>query len=153
MIKMLIQETSSPEDLATCADIWLESSLTAHSFISADFWRKNYEAMACRYLPASRVLLALADKEAAGFAAVKDGELAALFVRPAFQKRGLGFALLQKALSMEKNLRLTVYAKNHQAINFYSRHGFAKGAQSVCPLTGEAEMEMHKKAPAASGEG
>ena len=146
-----IKRLDRASDYELCADIWLESSLAAHGFISAAFWRDHRSAMAQRYLPESAVYLAVEENSGRilGFAALDGSCLAALFVRPADQGRGAGQALLKFLLTDAAELSLAVYLKNTRAIAFYKRHGFEAGEERVCPHTGETEMTMswHKKTP------
>ena len=146
---MFIRCLDRVEDYGVCADIWLESSLEAHDFIPAAFWREQRAAMAERYLPGSSVYLAVDEDSGRtlGFAALDGTHLAALFVRPEDQGRGLGRALLNYLFDRKDELSLAVYLKNSRAIALYLRHGFESGEAGVCPHTGEAEITMrwHKK--------
>ena len=147
----MIRRLDRPEDYGLCADIWLESSLAAHDFIPASFWRDQRSMMAERYLPGSAVYLAIDEGSGRilGFAALDGPRLAALFVRPEDQGRGVGRTLLNYLFDRKDELSLAVYLKNGRAIAFYLRQGFESGETGVCPHTGEAEMTMrwHKKTP------
>ena len=61
----------------------------------------------------------------AGFAVLIDGELDGLFVEPHLWRRGVGAALVEKAVHEARNrgLALTVTA-NPAALGFYERCGF-----------------------------
>lgn len=39
------------EDILPVVELWYETSIEAHDFISADYWKENKEAMATQYLP------------------------------------------------------------------------------------------------------
>ena len=58
-----------------------------------------------------------------GFVRVSGREIEKLFTDPAFLNRGIGAALLDRALT-EGADRLLVLEKNKKAIRFYERHGF-----------------------------
>ena len=144
---MKITQALLPSEIQSCADIWLESSIAAHSFIEPEFWRSNYSAMLEQYLPAADIYLAKDEEAIAGFAALYQGRLAALFVLPAWWSKGVGSLLLQLVQELHEELQLTVYAKNSRAISFYLRHGFATQQEQVCPHTREPELLMLWKKP------
>jgi len=61
----------------------------------------------------------------AGFAALGETMLDHLYVDPAQQGRGLGTALLERALERRpQGLELWVFQRNEGARRFYERHGF-----------------------------
>jgi len=70
-------------------------------------------------------IVAELDGKVAGFAAVVGGELDGLFVEPHLWRRGVGAALVEKAVHEARNrgLALTVTA-NPAALGFYERCGF-----------------------------
>ena len=145
---MAIHQASQPAELDVCADIWLESSLAAHDFIPAEFWLNNKERMIQEYLPAAVVFLATSGGIPAGFAALGDSRLEALFVRPSFQGSGIGRALLEHIFSLGgEPLTLSVYRKNTRAVRFYQYFGFEPLSVGRCPQTGEVELTMSQKKP------
>ncbi len=61
------------------------------------------------------------------FSAVKDGWLDHLYVVPAWQGRGIGGALLDRARRENPGgLSLWAFVANHRAIAFYGRAGFVE---------------------------
>lgn len=60
----------------------------------------------------------------AGFIAFREGWIAHLYVAPDQQRKGLGQALLGKALHDGEERRLWTFQKNARARRFYERHGF-----------------------------
>ena len=78
-------------------------------------------------LRTSRVTVAEVDGAVVAFSAVKDGWLDHLYVVPAQQGRGIGGALLARAMSENPGgLSLWAFAANHGAIAFYGRAGFVE---------------------------
>ncbi len=134
--------TEAPEAYVQCADIWLQASIAGHPFIEKAFWESNRQAMIDCCLPAARVLLARDDGEPAGFAAIRDDVLAALFVLPARWGQGVGRALLERLFEEHRELSLSVYLKNEPARLFYERLGFRPERRKLCPHTGEEELVM-----------
>ena len=59
-----------------------------------------------------------------GFVRVNGEEIEKLFVEAAFQKDGVGGALIRYAVETLGGRRLLVLEKNPRAIRFYERHGF-----------------------------
>lgn len=139
---MMIERTDNPFDLKKCADIWLDASIAAHTFIEPDFWISNHSVMAEEYLPASAVYIAKRQSEITGFAAICTGSLAALFVEPTEWGKGLGSELLCYVKDRHENLTLAVYKSNARAICFYQRHGFSIHKGQICSYTGEPELLM-----------
>ncbi|SCM72859.1 GCN5-related N-acetyltransferase (modular protein) [uncultured Desulfovibrio sp.] len=142
----------TPADYAACADIWLEASLLAHDFVDPALWTAQREAMARHYLPASQVTLFRHADRPIAFAAVcrPDDEdlLAALFVAPAFWRKGFGSALLRHVQRGRARLRLDVYRANTGALAFYQSMGFAPVGESLCGHTGQPQIAMLWTAPA-----
>jgi len=134
------------EDIPRIVDIWYETSVTAHSFISEKYWESNRELMKTQYLPISETYVALINNDIAGFISIIDEYLAAIFVRPDTQGKGIGSSLLNHVKSIRNNLQLKVYMKNQKTIEFYKAHGFAVVSESTDNETDENEfiMEWHK---------
>ena len=139
---MLVTQTKDRSEITACADIWLQASLAAHDFAAPDFWHGHYEAMKEQYLPASEVYLAKEEDAAMGFAAVHQGALEALFVRPTWWGKGVGSRLLRHIQDLHTELTLAVYSKNGRAVDFYLHHGFTEIQEQTCPHTGEPEISM-----------
>jgi len=139
---MIITLTKGSLEIAACADIWLQASLAAHNFVAPDFWHENYSAMKEQYLPSSDLYLAKEKDTILGFAALYQGALEALFVRPACWGKGVGSRLLRHVQNLHAELALAVYSKNSRAMNFYLHHGFTVCREQTCPHTGEPELLM-----------
>ena len=76
-------------------------------------------------LPNQDVWVAEIDGEVVGYAAIDGAELSDLYVRPGYQGRGIGTALLEKAKELSPGqLGLWAFQRNDGARRFYERHGF-----------------------------
>lgn len=65
------------------------------------------------------------DDRLVGFALLRDGRLNHLYVAPDWRRRGVGSALLSRALvAPASSVDLWVFARNEPALAFYTRHGF-----------------------------
>ena len=123
-------------------DIWYEASVLAHDFVNEEYWRSNKDAMTTRYLPMAETAVAVLNGGIAGFVSMVDDYLAAVFVKPALQGRGVGGGLLDHAKRGREVIRLKVFAKNRASVEFYEARGFTVLADSVDEGTGEAEHVM-----------
>lgn len=59
-----------------------------------------------------------------GFAAVKPGWIEQFYLRPAYQRCGIGSALLRRLKQDQDGLQLWTFQENTGARAFYARHGF-----------------------------
>jgi len=59
-----------------------------------------------------------------GFCAFREGWVDHLYIRPSCHGRGLGTALLAKAMAAQERLQLWVFQRNLPAIAFYRARGF-----------------------------
>ncbi len=142
---MVITQASTVSEIKFCADIWLQASIAAHTFIAPEFWKNQYTAMCEHYLPASEVYALKKQTAIIGFAAVHQGSLAALFISPEWWGKGAGSRLLQHVQQRYPELSLSVYAQNSRAACFYRKHGFSIVREQVCSHTEEPELVMHWK--------
>ena len=137
---------SRPEDMEEIVEIWLLASLQAHDFVDASCWWQAQEELRTRYLDHARIWVFEERRDLLGFMALVDDYLAALFVRPDRQGRGVGHALLQEARSRCAELHTRVFVENGPAVRFYRRHGFEIGGEVPDPLTGHLQYQMHYQA-------
>ena len=134
---------SRSDDMDEIVEIWLLASLQAHDFVDASCWWQAQEDLRTRYLDHARIWVFEERGELLGFMALVEDYLAALFVRPDRQGRGVGHALLQEAKRQGASLHARVFVENDQAVRFYRRHGFRIGNEVSDPLTGHPQYEMH----------
>jgi len=133
---------SRNSDVDALASIWLEASIEAHDFVPPGHWESLLEAMRRTYLPSAVNYVFEDDGRMAGFASVAGDRLAAVFVDPARQGRGIGGALLEHVKARYDCLNLSVYETNRRAVAFYERHGFVKVGEGLDEHTGWPEMRM-----------
>ena len=143
----LVRPFRPDEDMDAVLDIWVRASEQAHAFVPPGFWRARLAQMRDRYLPLAEVRVAVCPEvagrpEIAGFAAVVEDHLAALFVAPERQGRGLGRLLVEDARRGRAELSLSVYESNTAARGFYERLGFVPQCRIRDGLTGRPEWTM-----------
>lgn len=140
-------KTLSKTDIDELTRLWYETSIIAHDFIPESYWNKNRELMKNIYLPDSDTLLIQDGRNILGFISTKDNYLAALFIKPEHQGKGLGKKLLKHIQRKSSYLELKVFAKNLSAVKFYQNNGFRIVTEAIDRDTAEKEfiMEWYQK--------
>ncbi len=129
-------------DIDQILSIWLDASIKAHNFIEKEFWESKVIDMREIYLPGSEIFVFEEDKMIKGFVALCGETLAAIFVSPNEQGKGIGKQLLDKSKEVRKNLNLTVYKENRDSIEFYKKCGFKMIKEQIDVHTGHVEILM-----------
>ena len=94
------------------------------------------------YLPAGETYVFEESGIVQGFISLCDELIAAVFVSPDMQGKGIGKKLIAKAKEIRKALSLTVYKENTSSIEFYKRCGFKIEKEQECKHTGYPELLM-----------
>ena len=128
-------------DIDRVADIWLDANLRAHSFISPQYWKGNFETVK-KMLPQAEVYVYENDREIWGFIGLNGEYIEGIFVSGEMQSRGIGKRLLDFVKTKKTELHLNVYQKNMRAIRFYQREGFKILREGMDEATGEKDYEM-----------
>jgi ribosomal protein S18 acetylase RimI-like enzyme len=122
--------------------IWLEENISAHDFVSKDYWKANYDFVK-NALPEATILVYEDGDEIKGFIGIiENSYIAGLFVSGRYQNEGIGSKLLERCKEDYSVLSLDVYAKNLKAINFYKKHGFKIKKEKENDETKEKEYSM-----------
>ncbi len=129
-------------DMNDVLDIWLEASIKAHDFVDREFWQSKIDDMRQMYIPASDTYVFSDNGTIKGFFSLCGDTLAAVFVSPDAQGKGIGQQLVAKAKSLRKKLNLTVYRENHKSIEFYKKCGFTIIKEQVDEHTGHIQILM-----------
>lgn len=129
-------------DMENVLKIWLETSLKAHNFVEKEFWESKVAEMRDIYLPAAETYVYDEDGLIKGFCSLHKETLAAIFVSPSFQGKGIGKKLIAKAKKLYNNLNLTVYKENKKSIEFYKKCGFKIKKEQIDAQTGHPELLM-----------
>ena len=128
-------------DINRVADIWLDTNLKAHSFISAQYWKSNYELVK-EMLSQAEVYVYEDGQKIQGFIGLSDKYIEGIFVSEKMQSQGIGKLLLNYIKHKKDVLRLNVYQKNIRAIHFYQREGFKIQCEGLDEVTGEKDYVM-----------
>lgn len=144
MNQNMIRRYNPPQDTDRVVRIWLEASILAHHFIPAMYWIGKQEDMKNVYLPASATYVYVDEQTGLvqGFISMVDNYLAALFVIPEAQGKGIGTALMDYVKKKHPEIALKVYAKNEPSVAFYEKQGFRLVEEQIEEETAEKEFVM-----------
>lgn len=138
MIKEL--DNSQLDEVMT---IWLETNVTAHSFIPEKYWQNNYNVVKEQYMPIAKSFVYQDVNEIKAFISVIDNSfIGALFVEKKHQGQGIGLKLINHCKALYPKLELFVYVENVQAVNFYKKCGFKIIAEKTDEDSGYQEYLM-----------
>lgn len=130
-------------DIDDVVNIWLQASINAHDFVDPKFWESKVDDMRQIYIPNSDTYVFCDQNEIIrGFFSLAGEMLAAIFVSPKFQGKGIGKQLIDKAKSLQANLNLTVYKENSKSVQFYKNCGFRIIEEKIDDHTGHVEIVM-----------
>ena len=123
-------------------EIWLQTNMISHSFVSADYWKEHYEGVKAE-IPEAEIYAAENEKhQIIGFAGLSGNYIAGLFVAEKWQSQGIGKALTDYIKKNTDSLSLHVFAENAGAVRFYMREGFCIRQEQKNEDTGNMEYRM-----------
>lgn len=128
-------------DITKVANIWLDTNITAHYFIPAQYWKSNFELVKELLLQAT-VYVYEDKQDIQGFVGLSDKYIEGIFVSAEMQSQGIGKILLNYVKGKRNKLILNVYQKNTRAISFYQREGFEIQYSGLDEATGEKDYVM-----------
>jgi putative acetyltransferase len=129
-------------DMNDVLDIWLKASIKAHNFVEGKFWESKLDDMRETYIPSSDTYVFTDNGIIKGFLSLHGDTLAAIFVSPDFQGKGIGRQLMDKAKALREKLVLTVYRENAKSVQFYMKCGFEIVKERIDEHTGHIEILM-----------
>ncbi len=130
-------------DMPPLLDLWLESTIQAHPFIRSAYWLESLPLVRDEYLPQSISWVDERDGTLTGFISIlMDRFIGAVFVSPAYYRRGIGSALMATAKQHYPVLSLEVYRLNRPARAFYYRQGFQEIGSSFNIETGHSILTL-----------
>lgn len=128
-------------DIPKVMKLWLDTNISAHSFINATYWENNF-ALVQDMMQEADVYIYKLCGEIIAFVGLIDGYLAGIFVSDKSRCQGVGKDLLDYIKKGYNELTLSVYEKNSRAINFYIREQFIIISKKTDKNTGEIEFLM-----------
>lgn len=132
------------QDLDAIINIWLEASIIAHNFIPKKYWERKMNEMRDVYIPSSNTYVYVDESkgEVSGFISLVDNYIAALFISPPLQGKGMGKQLVDYVKQLHKTLILGVYVENYNSVIFYKKQGFVIEEEKTEENTGHSEYVM-----------
>lgn len=112
------------DDIPLIASLFIDVRIRCLPFIEWDYSLEVMEQVFSRQVKEMEFWVAEVGGEIAGFVAFTSEEIDHLYVRPELHGRGIGTALLGKALEEANEVRLWVFQQNAKARRFYERNGF-----------------------------
>ena len=130
-------------DLPSIMKIWLDSNIEEHSFISAEYWKDNFNAVK-EILPLAEIYVYENEDtgQINGFAGLNKDYIEGIFVEKNMRSKGIGKRLLDYVKKIKPKISLSVYQKNTKAVSFYKREHFVVRAESIDKNTDEKELLM-----------
>lgn len=128
-------------DINKVAEIWLDTNIKTHYFISAQYWKSNFELVK-EFLLQATVYVYEDKQEIQGFIGLSNEYIEGIFVSAEMQSQGIGKILLNYVKGKRNKLILNVYQKNTRAISFYQREGFEIQYSGLDEATGEKDYVM-----------
>ena len=128
-------------DINKVAEIWLDTNIKTHYFISAQYWKSNFELVKELLLQAT-VYVYEDKQEIQGFIGLSNEYIEGIFVSAEMQSQGIGKILLNYVKGKRNKLILNVYQKNTRAISFYQREKFELQHSGLDEATGEKDYGM-----------
>ncbi|MCI8791788.1 MAG: GNAT family N-acetyltransferase [Eubacterium sp.] len=129
------------EDLEAVMELWLMGNTEVHSFISPKYWQQNFSEIQ-RVVPIARTYVYEHKGKVKGFISAMEGYILGIFVDSDIRKCGMGMVLLDCLKQKEKNLTVTVYEKNVDAVRFFMRQKFRVESELTEDSTGEKQLMM-----------
>lgn len=131
------------KDIDKIMEIWLESTIYAHKFISKEYWNENYNIVKDVYIPMSKTFIYEDNDDIRGFISIINNDfIGALFVEKNYQSQGIGKSLIDYAKNLYDNLSLAVYKENEKALEFYKKMGFKIISENINEDTNCVEYIM-----------
>ncbi|BCZ47280.1 acetyltransferase [Clostridium gelidum] len=122
--------------------IWIDTNIDAHNFIQKEYWINNYDLVK-QMLPLADIYIFEENNVIKGFIGViEENYIAGLFVKKEYQGKGIGQKLIDYCKSKYLLLKLDVFIKNKNAVNFYYKNGFKVLDEHFSEETNEIEYTM-----------
>ena len=125
MREPMVIRAAAAADRASLLALWLASVRATHRFLAENDIQSLLPMVRDVALPGLEVWVLEGDQgDPAAFLGLSDAHVEALFVAPAYFRRGCGKALLAHARALRGTLTVDVNEQNPDALAFYQSCGF-----------------------------
>ena len=128
---------SRQDDAPALFAVWLTAVRSTHDFLTGEDIDFYAGLVRDQYLPTAQLLVAVdGDDTPVGFMGMTGQKIDTLFVDPALHGKGIGRALVARALENGPVLTVDVNEQNRAARAFYRRLGFREVGRSALDDSG-----------------
>lgn len=130
------------DDTDAVVDVWRSASALAHPFLASSFIEQEADNVRNVYMKYAETWVTEIDGMVVGFIAMIDNEIGGLFLDPQYHGRGLGRAMVDKAVSMKGPLNVEVFAQNTVGRRFYAAYGFRGSDEYLHEPSGQMTLKL-----------
>lgn len=123
--------------------VWRSAVDATHDFLEVADRDAIEAALASEYFPSVLLTVATVDDRPVGFSGVVENRLEMLFVEDAARGRGVGSALLARAVESQGVTEVDVNEQNPPAVGFYLSKGFEVAGRSELDESGRPYPLLH----------
>ncbi|QDU53870.1 GNAT family N-acetyltransferase [Aeoliella mucimassa] len=131
-------------DLEGVLSSWENAARLAHPFLEEDFLVQERKNLPEVYLPNADTWVADIDGEVVGFIALIGNQIGGLFLQPSYHNRGIGRALVDKAVELHGSLEVEVFSENVVGRRFYASYGFTETEEKTHEPTGQKVLCLQR---------
>lgn len=143
---MITIRKSTSSDAPVLSDIWRDSALATHDFLSQNDFKEIEVMVREQYLPNAEVWVAEDAGKPVGFMGMTDSHIDSLFIAPNLRGKGVGKHMLAHAKSLfGDKLTVDVNEQNSQGVGFYLHMGFQQTGRSELDDQGKPYPILHLK--------
>lgn len=143
---MITIRKSTSNDAPALSEIWRDSALATHDFLSQGDFKEIEMMVREQYLPNVEVWVAEDDGKPIGFMGMTDSHIDSLFITPNLRGKGIGKHMLAHAKALfGDSVTVDVNEQNNQGVGFYLHMGFKQIGRSEVDDQGKPYPILHLK--------
>ena len=141
----LVLRRAEERDTGRLVEVWRAAVEASHHFLSPSDVDGYSKRLAAEFFPMVELVVAELGGSVIGFSGTTEGRLEMLFVDPAAHGRGVGTALLDRAVHAQDAIDVDVNEQNPDAVAFYRRRGFEQVGRSELDSDGRPFPLLHMR--------
>jgi putative acetyltransferase len=141
----LVLRRADEGDTDRLVEVWRAAVEATHHFLSPSDVDGYSGRLAAEFFPMVELVVAELNSRIVGFSGTTEGRLEMLFVDPAAHGRGVGTALLDRAVHAQGATDVDVNEQNPDAVAFYKRRGFEQIGRSPLDSDGRPFPLLHMR--------